>query len=232
MKVTRFLASLLFLGFASTSAFAQGVVSVSWDNCAGPINKQIVIGPNVLNESVIGHSAPHQAYQVILALGSPGGLRDAWRFDPVGCQTSSGITINHLTKACPSFQGAFASVQVKDYSYDALSGKARLSLFNAYPPANNSEVNPLVRYGLGAITFDHSFSVVGPGSPGATCGGLEAPVCIHITSAAWLDPAGAEHPWAVGQEFVTANDVLNSSNCPGATPATPKTWGSLKNQYR
>jgi hypothetical protein len=232
MKVTRILASLLLLGFASTGAFAAGAVSVNWDTCIGPVNKQIVIGPNNLYESVIGQSLPHQAYQVALTLGSPGGIRDAWRFDPTGCQTSSGITINHLTKACPSFQGALASVQVKDYSYDALTGKAKLSLYNAYPPANNAQIDPLVRYGLGLITFDHSFSVNGAGSPGSTCGGLEAPVCIHITSASWLDPAGQEFPWTIAQEFVTANDPNNTSNCPGATPATSTTWGKVKNQYR
>jgi hypothetical protein len=237
MKVTRFLVSLLFLGVAS-NAFAAGSVSINWDTCVGPQDKAVAPGSIVsLNMSVLGQSDPHQAYQVQLTLGSPGGLKDAWRFDPAGCQGSSFITINHLapaaiSKACPTFQGSFASVQVKDYSYDALTGKARLSLYNAYPPNNSVQINPAVRYFLGGVTFDHTFSVVGPGTPAETCGGVEAPVCVHITSATWLTPAGVEIPWAISQEFVTANDPQNLSHCPGATPATTTTWGSLKNQYR
>jgi hypothetical protein len=236
MKVTRFLVSILLLGVAS-NAFAAGAVSLNWDSCVGPIDKAVPAGTMQLFESVLGQSLPHQAYQVQVTLGSPGGIRDAWRFDPAGCQGSSFITINHLApasvvKVCPTFQGTAQSVQVKDYSYDALTGKAKLSLYNAYPPANNVQINPAQRYFLGQIIFDHTFSVAGPTDPGANCGGVEAPVCLHITSASWLDPAGAEFPWGIAQEFVTANDPANTSHCPGATPATSTTWGNLKNQYR
>jgi hypothetical protein len=236
MKVTRFLVSLLFLGVAS-NAFADGAVSINWDSCTGPINKTIVAGANNLYESVLGQSLPHQAYQVQLGLYSPGGLRDAWRFDPAGCQGSSFITINHLApaavvKVCPTFQGTAQSVQVKDYSYDSLTGRARLALYNAYPPSNTTQIVPTQRYFLGQIIFDHSFSVAGATDPGNTCGGLEVPVCIVVTSASWLDPAGAEFPWTVAQGYVTANDPTNSTQCPGPTAARATTWGNLKNQYR
>jgi hypothetical protein len=241
MKVTRFLLSALFLGAMATTAFAQGAVSLNWDTCTGPINKAVAPGSagNAMNASVLGHSMPHQAYQVYVALGSgnAGNLRDAWRFDAAGCQGSSLITINHLapgtlSKACPSFQGALASIQIKDYSYDGVAGKARAVLANTYPAGNNTQINPAQRYFLAQFVFDHSFSVNGPSDPGQTCGGVEVPVCAHLTRTSWLSLSGVETPWAYGQEYVTANDPNNATGCPGATPAENKTWGQVKAQYK
>ena len=241
MKVTRFLLSALLLGAMATTASAQGVVSLNWDTCTGPINKQIAPGtPNAsLFASVLGHNQPHQAYQVYVSLGSgnAGAIRDAWRFDAAGCQGSSFITINHLApasvvKTCPTFQGTLSSIQIKEYSYDAASGKARAVLANTYPAGNTTQINPAVRYFLAQFLFDHTFSVNGATTPGADCGGLEVAVCAHLSRASWLSPGGVETPWAYGQEYVTANDPANSTGCPGATPAENTTWGSLKAQYK
>jgi hypothetical protein len=240
MKVTRFLLSALFLGAMATAASAQGVASLGWDGCTGPINKAVAAGTIAdLNATVINHSTPHKAYQVFISLGSgaAGPLRDAWRFDAAGCQGSSLITINHLSpallsKTCPSFQGTLPSLQIKDYSYDPLTGKARGVLANTYPDGNSVQINPLQRYFLAQFKFDHTFSTVGPSDPGQTCGGVEVPVCAHFTSASWLNFDGIETEWTRGQEFVTANDPNNVTRCPGATPAENKTWGSLKAQYK
>lgn len=244
MKVTRFLVSLLFLAAASTSAHAQAV-SLNWDSCTGPIDKSVVPGSttNAIFASVLGQSITCQAYQFQVTVGGNGVLRDAWRFDPAGCQGSALLTLDHITssKTCPSFQGTLASVQVKDFSFDALTGKAKISLYDAYPnnpspgapPAGNPlATNPAQRYFLGRIQMDETYGVVGPSDPGLTCGGLEVGTCFHLTSQTWLDLNGNEIPWAVASEFVTANDPNNSSHCPGATPAQATTWGSLKGQYR
>jgi hypothetical protein len=247
MKVTRFLASLMFLGALSTSAFADGAVSLNWATCTGPINQSVLPGTlrssNVVNISVLGQSIVHQAYQVQITVGGNGPLRDAWRFDPAGCQGTPYYTLDHLSlaKACPSFQGTLQSVQVKDFSYDALTGKAKISLYNAYPNndpssgaplGNPGATNPAVRYFLGSVSFDETYGVNGPTDPGNTCGGLEVGTCFHLTSQTWLNLSGIEIPWAVASEFVTSNDAANASHCPGATPTQSTTWGSLKNQYR
>jgi hypothetical protein len=247
MKVTRFLVSLLFLGAASTSAFADGAVSLNWDSCTGPINKDVAPGSlrsaNVMFISVLGQSIVHQAYQVQVTVGGNGPLRDAWRFDPAGCQGTPYYTIDHLSlaKSCPSFQGTLQSVQVKDFAYDALTGKAKISLYNAYPnnpvgggPAqgNPGAITPTTRYFLGSVSFDETYGVTGPTDPGNTCGGLEVGTCFHLTSQTWLDLNGNEIPWAIAQEYVTSHDAANAMHCPGATPTTSTTWGSLKNQYR
>jgi len=247
MKVTRFLASLLFLSAASSSAFAAGAVSMSWDGCTGPIDKAIAPGSQASAfVSVLGQSVTSQAYQVQVTVGGNGPLRDAWRFDPTGCQGSSFLTIDHLApaavvKACPTFQGALASVQVKDYSYDTLTGKARISLYDAYPnnaagggaaQGNPAATVPTQRYFLGRFLFDELFGVNGPSDPAVACGGLEIGTCFHLTSQTWLDLQGNEIAWTIAQEYLTSNDPNNGSRCPGATATKSTTWGNLKNQYR
>lgn len=239
MKVTRFLVSLMFLSAISTSAFAQGAVSLVWDGCTGPINKQIAPGTpppgTAMWASVLGQRDMHKSYEVDVTLGSPGGLRDAWRFDAPGCQGTPQIKYDFLSpaKSCPSFQGAAASLQITNYSFDSATGKARAVLANSYPSGSTpNEQIPTTRYFLARFNFDHTYSVNGPGTPGQTCGGLEVPVCAHITKAIWIDSAGLEHAFTVAQEYVTANDPNNSSGCPGATATQAKTWGSVKSQYR
>jgi len=248
MKVTRFLVSLLFLGAATSTAFAQGAVSLSWDSCVGPINKSVLPGTQASAfVSVLGQSQVHQAYQVQVLIGNgTANLADAWRFDPTGCQGSSFITIDHLApasvvKVCPTFQGALQSVQVKDYSYDPLTGKARAVLYDAYPnnaspgsppQGNPGATDPTKRYFLARFLFDETFGANGPSDPGNTCGGLEIATCFHLSSATWLDLNGNEFPWTVAQDFITSNDAANNTHCPGPTPTQPTTWGHLKNQYR
>lgn len=241
MKLTRFFVALFAVAAFATSASAQGVASLNWDNCTGPLNKAIAPATTAsLYASVIGHSSNHNAYQVWVSLGSGsfGPMRDAWRFDPAGCQGSAFITIDHLApaaviKTCPSFQPPIQQLAIKDYSFDPISGKTRAVLANAYPDGDLDGTNPATRYFLARFLFDHTFSVVGATTPGADCGGLEQAVCAHFTSASWLNPAdGVETEWAKNSEFVTANDATNETRCPGATPAKSASWGSVKAQYK
>jgi hypothetical protein len=237
MKVTRFLLSVLFLGAFAATASAQ-TAAINWDTCIGPINKQILPGTQARAVvSATGHSVGHKAYQAFVSLGSgPAGLADAWRFDAAGCQGSSFITIEHLppaalAKTCPAMQGANSSIQIKDYSYDPLTGKARAVLANTYP-AGVLAPNPATRYFLAGFLFDHLFSVNGPTTPGADCGGLERAVCAHLIRTSWLDMDGNEFQYALSSEYVTSNDPNNDVRCPGATPAVDATWGSIKHQYK
>ena len=240
MKLTRFLVSLFAVATFATSASAAGVSSLNWDNCTGPLDKAVTPGSVVsMYASVLGQDTPHKAYQVFVALGSGsfGPMKDAWRFDAPGCQGSSFITIDHLApaavvKTCPSFMPPIQSLQIKDYSFDAVSGKCRAVLANSYPSATNQNITPTTRYFLARFLFDHTFSVVGPTTPGVDCGGVEQPVCAHFTSSSWLTLDGVEIEWAKNSEFVTANDASNATRCPGATPAQTTSWGSIKAQYK
>ena len=237
MKVTRFLLSALFLGAIATTASAQGIADLTWDGCTGPVDKAIAPGTTAsLYASVIGHSQVHNGYevQIVLGSGNAGSLRDAWRFDADGCQGASFLTMDHLApaavvKVCPTFSGTQSVLQIKQYNYDAGTGKAHSTIANAYPQGGTGTTNPAQRYFLARWLFDHTFSVLGPSTPGQTCGGLEVPVCIHMRVAKYNDLAtGAEVLWAIGREFATSNDPNNASGCPGATPTLNKTWGSVK----
>ena len=236
MNVTRFLVSLVLLAAVATAASAQGVAGLHWNSCFGPIDRTITADANnSLYVSVIGHSAAHKAYQVFVGFGSVSGIRDAWRFDAPGCQGSSFLTIDHLApaavaKACPSFQGALQSLQIKDYSYDVVTGKTRGVLANSYP-AGIPASNPAIRYFLARLVFDHTFSVAGPTTPGVDCGGLDVTVCAHFLSTAWLSLDGVETEWAKSPEFVTANDPSAGAGC-FPTPAENTTWGAIKAQYK
>ena len=236
MKLTRYLVSLVLLAAVPATASAQGVAGLNWNSCSGPIDRTITADANnSLYASVMFHSAGHKAYQVFVGFSSVAGIRDAWRFDAPGCQGSSFLTIDHLApaavvKACPSFQGALQSLQIKDYSYDVVTGKTRGVLANSYPAGIAGSL-PGQRYFLARFLFDHTFSVAGPTTPGVDCGGLDVTVCAHFLSAAWLSLDGVETEWAKNPEFVTANDRSAGAGC-FPTPAENTTWGAIKAQYK
>jgi hypothetical protein len=239
MKVTRFLLSILFLGAMATTASAQSA-GMTWDACVNAsFNKNVAPGTVAgLYVSATGMTQAHRAYQTFIDFGSgnAGAIRDAWRFDAAGCQTDALISISHLppaalAKTCPAMTGA-NSLQIKNYTFDPLTGKARGLLASTY--ADVTPV-PTTRYLMAEFLFNHTFSVVGPGDPPNTCGGLEVALCAHFSrerATSWLDTNGVEHQFAYAQEFATANDPSNTVGCPGATPAVSKTWGQLKDQYK
>src|SRR4029079_18463097 len=104
-------------------------------------------------------------------------------------------------------------------------------LANAYSDVPSS--NGATRYLLASFQLDLSFSVAGAGEPPNSFGGLDAPLCVALTNTSWLTLDGQEIQWdKSGSPFLTANDPLTAQHCPAPVPAMPKTWGSLKSQYR
>jgi hypothetical protein len=239
-RVSSSLALLLVLAAAAAApgpATAVGTVDLSWNAC-----NPVAPGPVTLFASVVGQDQAHKSYQVRLYIDAyPLAFPDAWRFDAAGCQGSSFIEIRHLppaavAKACPAMQGAVPGLQVKDYSYNALTGQAYCLLANSYP-AGVLSPNPATRYFLMAVVLDHTYSVTGAGTPGVTCGGFEKDVTIDFDSGCigrfcgpdlprWLDMDGNEHEFAVGQGSLTF-----CGSCE-PVPASATTWGSIKGQYR
>jgi len=238
------------LAFASSTQAADGLVDFSWNACTPVVQDVTSSTPGAfsLYVSVLGIDVPHQAYETTFIYGdASGGVPDAWRFDPVGCQGSSFVTIDHLApaavaKTCPTFQGALASVQVKDVAFvppsdqgtGYLGTNMRVSLFNAYPNGG-AGITPVIgtRYFLERVLFDHSFSVQGATNPGVDCGNWANPICFKMARANYLDLGGFEIPFGrnvgAGQPlFVT----FNGGTACSAVPAKAATWGAIKNQYR
>jgi len=236
--------TLLLLVVTAGAARADGIISMSWNACTGPINVNPT-GGGVLDAyvSVLGQSQTAQSYQVWAYGRTPlATLPDAWRFDAGGCEGPGLFTLSHLApaavaKTCPSFQGTLPSLQIKDYAFDPATNRVRIVLANAYPNnglGNPAATNPAQRYFLANDHFDLTFAVAGPSDPAAgTCGGLSAPMCLWMTTTSWLDTNGTKFPWTHGIDFLTVNDPGNGQACPfGFDPARPRTWGSIKGQYR
>ena len=238
------LSSVVALTVPRMSAAAIGTVDLSWNACS-PVVPTVAAGapgPVTLFLSVTGHDQLHEGYAAFLILRSesPGSLKDAWRFDASGCQGSSLIDIRHLppgpsSKSCPAFRQGVPGYEFKSYDFDALSGRAQCILVNSYP-AGVTAVDPGTRYFLMGVVFDHTFSVVGPGTPGLTCGGFEQDIsidfvrdCIGIGCGlnlpSWFDLQGVEHDFVLGSGRLTF-----CGSC--AVPAENSTWGAIKNAYR
>ena len=234
-------------GFASETR-AVPTVDLSWHDCSPIVTTVTGPVPDTyrLYVSAIGQQEAHQAYQVRLHVRSAdySPLPDAWRFDSAGCQGSSRIEIRHLpppalAKSCPAFQGAASSMQLEDYVFDPLTGRAHLILANRYPDGVPAP-DPTVRSFLLGVDFHHEDSVTGVGKPGVACGGFETDMIISFTvnlgchfgkcpslpPPSWLDMQGEEHEFAVGN-----GSVAFCGSCV-TTPATAATWGSIKGQYR
>lgn len=253
IQLTALLASHVLLAGLPGNAVAVGRVSLSWHACS-PIVSDIPSDgahPYSAFVSVIGQSEPHKAYQwyAYLRRDPWAGMPDAWRFDTIGCQTSGLIRLDHMptvamAKSCPAFQGSGSSLQIKDFSYSPIDGRSRIVLANSYP-AGVVAVDPNVRYFLGRVEFDHTYSVVGagtpspvPGLPPLTCGGFEADMLLSLLSECndprfcddfnvrWLDLQGVEHL------FELENPTLTFCGSCAPTPALPTTWGQIKGQYR
>lgn len=106
----------------------------------------------------------------------------------------------------------------------------RLVLANSYPNGV-STVDPLTQYHLARFVFDHTNSVVGPGTAGQTCGGLESSMCFQLITAIYVDLNGQEGTFDRPFHLTATMNDAQLTTC-AAIPARATTWGQIKNQYR
>jgi hypothetical protein len=168
-------------------------------------------------------------------------IPDAWRMDDAGCQTGSQVTFatKAASKACPVMLGP-SSLTITNLFYDATGGPAGQGRMNIRLSVTYDTFTPVAgtSYTLWELSFDHSFSVTGAGSPPTNCGGAELPICFSITNTAdsgtpsfLLNTSNIQEPFTFAQpsdQFVTWN---SASGCPGSVPTQPSTWGRLKGLY-
>jgi hypothetical protein len=96
----------------------------------------------------------------------------------------------------------------------------------------NFSADPYQRYEFVKLVFDHANSVAGPGGPG-TCGYADYPMCVNIAFAELNLAGGQQTSYVFERSFVTWQDPTNANQCPSyATPATARTWGAIRAQYR
>jgi len=238
MRLLPLAASLLALLPFSSMAAAEPTISVHWGSCPFPAGERLnrdvgTASRDTITVTVKGLSGPVQAAQVYLHFRSPGGLPDAWRYDDAGCEAGRATFENASpTDPCLPLVGANLRRIVR-FEYDELSKHGRIIYAQAF---DGFSADPSVVYTLGRFTFDHS-------APDP-CQCLETPVCIDISVASYLDGEFLERNFALGQQYLTWNDLANSSHCPfgdgelmttgacGATPVRSNSWGSVKALYR
>jgi len=250
---TAFCLSLLAL--PSVVHAASGIISMTWRGSCTPIIQDVTptSAPLSLVVSVLGNDETHSTYGVFFLVGSADNtVPDAWQFEATGCQGSSFVQIDHLpaptlAKTCPAFSGTGQTLPIKDFSIVPPTTPFPTTLrrgvvVSAYQPIVTAVAAQ--RYFLAGFTFDHSFSVDGPTTPGVDCGGLATPMCIRLNPSG--PGSGVVGTVSGPSAYVRASDGASvafdmdgtnyltthgGSGC-GATPATPTTWGAVKGQYR
>ena len=227
MKATRLLIALLLLATVVGNADAQ-YKRLSWDGCNPQVPDKTynpVLSPQnyVLVVSAIGLTQPLIGHDSKVFIGP--GLPDAWRFDDLGCQTSSGLMISSagMTKAgCPPLTGG-TPLEITAFQYDTEAMNAQIRLAIAYDVL---VPDPAQRYALWVLTFDHQYSVPGAGAPGLTCGGVEKGLLFDVSTDLALFSGAIQRPQTQpGDQQVTWNGGP-------FVPTVPATWGKVKGLYR
>ena len=224
-NATRVFASLALLAATAGAAHAQ-FVRCSWSTCDPQNINQDFVGPGAysLVVSMINADQPNVGHDVTLAVYPE--IPDAWRFDDSGCQTGAQLVVENggpLSKTCPAMRGP-NPFPITFYGYDNGTGRGTLRMLNTY---DTFDPAPDLRYLLWAVTFDHTYSVVGPGAPGETCGGAEVPVSLEILRTEYLRQDG-------GKDFAqTAPGDGNPCLWNQSVVSTQQTTlGRVKAQYR
>jgi hypothetical protein len=236
----QYLLPLLLL--ISGPAWSAPTVSMSWDNCTGPIN-QANTGPHKysLYVSVVGIDRAHKAFEVWGAYGTAENTTpDAWMYDilnygELAVPPAVSVTPEvELSKVCPALDGGLPGLFISGVrphnanDTEVPPGTMVFMVANAY--ADNLEVDPNQRYFVARIDFDHSTSVEGEGIPGVSRGGFEQAIWFRAQAdrCRLLGLDGIEYPMESGNGAVLAT----FGGSPDLTPAAATTWGQIKSQYR
>jgi hypothetical protein len=229
MKMARIVVSLVLLVAVAGAAHAQGngCVTMSWNSCPVQVPDQMFNGPAGLYKLVIsatGVDMPNVGHDTNILIGP--NVPDAWRFDDVGCQTGSQLTVagTAFSKTCPVMKG-LNSLAITSYGYDQATKQVGVRLAVAYDDLTT--ILPATRYTLWQITFDHTYSVVGPTSPGVDCGEADQGLSFDIGFCRMLQTSGTTN--LLGP---CPGDARTTWQGGPAVPTVPASWGKVKGLYR
>jgi len=245
MKPTRILFCVVLLTVSAGVAHSQnGCARLSWDTCDPWVQDKTFSGPGLYRvvESMSGLTDPNVGTDSQISFPFLfGGTPDAWRFDANGCQTGTQLSVSGSgAPGCPAM-GSNPQTSYQ-FSYDTYLGTVSLHLTSSYSEFTPS---PATRYTLWQITFDHSYSSVGPSPPdNSTCGGAQLSGQLNFDFAQVTPASGPPinlPPCDVHMEgfcgYLTWNggmltDHLGGPCSPVPVPVLPATWGRLKSLYR
>jgi hypothetical protein len=223
---------------AALPAGADPSVRLSWGSCDPVVANQDFAGPDTYRAVISGTgiAGTYIGFELqLIVLPSDGGpLPDAWRFDAAGCHTPTELDANYygISKACPRFPGG--SFWTGLGAYIDHPGTPPNSLWIYLSLLESAVVtDPATRYALVEVLFDRSRSVVGPGTPGETCGGAEVPVCLYLAEAHLYPPDPPDVPMTLENAGITWQGAhYGDGICSAAIPVQPSTWGRLKALFR
>jgi len=237
----------VFLAALTAPGSAQAACSrLSWASCDPWIETKNFAGPMkyVLVWSIAGTGEANLGTDGNIHIGDFGSsaVPDSWRFDDAGCQTGTQLAFstNAFSKACPAFKGT-NELPLTQVSRNP-SGQLELRLSDTYDVFTPSSAT---RYTAWIITFDHSFSSVGPTPPDqSTCGGAELCEGLNLTYAEYLTTdnrlvlmPSCDMDWAFPPAFWPASQPGSASgfalwNSCYYDRSQTSTWGRMKGLYR
>jgi len=230
--------------FAST-AFAQGGINLSWDECgsAGVLQKNFACDTNsgfaIMYGSVVtGHDMPmlngHEG--VIDMQTNVANLSDWWQLGTGGCRYNYiQENCNFVTFPAPACADPWLGVALSAMNYQApFSGypnRARIRTVCGNPEPIHADAS--TEYYLFTIWIGFARST-GLGS----CAGCTDGACFVFASARVTQPSKLSSYLITSPQarshviWQPGGSEIGTRGCPGQLPARAPTWGQVKSLYR
>jgi hypothetical protein len=247
----------LFVHLIAIEASAYPTLTAHWGECpVGPVDP-INAGPGdpraeTITITATGLSGLVMGVEVSLFFSTfgGGGIGNAWRFDPDGCEAGH-LIVNQISGSspCPLLTGpnpqTLSSTTYAVDSYQGtVTGRERFYAVQQFDPI---VADPAKTYTIARFDFDRTNVFPGGDLRPDSCGCYERPMCIQILLADYLDGNGNTQDFAWSQGRLSWNDPWNSLSCGGEggnspndtlcvanmpTPTRRASWGQVKVSYR
>jgi hypothetical protein len=243
MKKTLLMAGAL-LALTVGVASAQQGVNLSWNDCgtAGLLQKNFACNSNtaaghtMVGSAIIGTDVPqlNGQFSVLDMQTNTLALGNWWQFNSGGCRFNSPSYMSadfNFTTASGACLDPWGGGAAGGNSYTpGFNGPNRARIRNQCAIPGSTSITGTDEYYIFKVFISNAKTV------GACNGGCSDGVCIVLNSVLVTQPLGQGNYTASGP--ITRNYVQFQGGgglggeCPGATPTTTRTWGSVKSLYR
>ncbi len=215
-------AAAVVLLLTAIPAAAELVALYNWDRCEPFVRNRDYEGPGLYTQTLSITGLPANIQLFVLSVEVNTGYQTAWGFFPRGCPGPSGLVARPFVADCDTIPGLDV---LAGWSRGEDAGTDELSFSFRFDPTFVPD--PLRRYGLATITFDHGLAETDCFFVGESlCFLFAGGVCIAGDTFAQVFP---EH------DRLTWNDPSEVPDCPPrrqGLPAHPSSWGRVKTVYR
>jgi hypothetical protein len=223
----------LFLLAVPPAAFANPLLSLSWDDCAVLATDKSWTGPGTyaLVISGTGFDGSYTAVDVGISF-FPNYVWPAWNFSKYDywgsspkCQDPERLTVSGAGGTCPSYPAQSRL----GYMFEGGLGYAAPQLIYVHVALDPAFVAaPAVRYVVTRLEFDHTNSIAGAIPVPGSCELADAPLCIHLHGGSIFRGGDQRALTVFEHKLVTWQSAAITPECLGATPAQARTWGGIK----